>query len=100
MGPNLIKYEKQYNINGKKTMTKEQAQEELSIIKFKIISQLIDLEPILARGACDHLIEFVPESDPPILQWKKELLSTMDIGVLMGVKNLMENRKEFQIKRY
>ena len=69
-------------------------------IKERTLKQVLNIKPILARGHMDHLIEFNPESDPPTLTWKSALLIQMQIGDLMMLKNLLENRMEEQQRTY
>lgn len=70
----------------------------LDEIKEKVLGQVLKLEPILARGVMDHLIEYDQETVKA--KWKVELLKEIKIGDLLMFKTLLENRKEQQVRRY
>lgn len=72
----------------------------LEEIKKEVLQKVIDQEPILARGGMDYLISFIPESDPPKLQWKLDTLKQLSIGHLISIKGVLENRLELQTKTY
>lgn len=74
----------------------------LEKLKEQALSWVLELEPILTRSFkwYDHLVEFDPQSDPPKLRWKVELLKQSSIEYLIGVKTLLEKAKEEQTKKY
>jgi hypothetical protein len=69
-------------------------------MKMEKLERLKSLKPILARNKTDHLIAFDNESDPPILQWKTELLEQLNIDQLSTIINLLENEQELQTRKY
>lgn len=72
----------------------------LEQLKKEAIQRVVDQEPILARGGLDHLIGFIPESDPPKLMWLLNILQQLDIGQLLSIAGLLENRFESQTRKY
>lgn len=94
MPANILKYERQYNLG------KHDEVISLEDLKLKQLQLLADLEPILARGVADHLIEFKLDSEPPVLCWRSEILEQMHIGDLQMLRVLLENKKEEQQKTY
>lgn len=72
----------------------------LDEIKKKQLDKIVKMEPILARSGLDHLIEFIPESDPPKLRWNPRVLQQLDIGQLVSVYNVLDNRLELQTRKY
>lgn len=72
----------------------------LEEIKEDVLKRVIEKQPILARGGMDYLIGFIPESDPPKLQWKLDTLRQLSIGHLLSINGVLENRLEFQTRTY
>lgn len=96
MGPNMIKYEKQFNINAAEH-TPEEAKDILSKIHRTVVSEVTSLEPILARNVADHLIKADDEGN---LTWKLELIEQLTTDQLTGLRNVLENKKEYQQRKY
>lgn len=72
----------------------------LEELKKKAVERVKKFEPILARNFADHLIEFIPESDPPKLRWNLITLQQIDIGQLITIAGVLENRFEFQTRKF
>lgn len=93
-GPNMLKYDRFHSIGvnfGTPTLEK---------LKEDSLLQTIEFHPILARGYYDHLIEYEPESDPPILRWKLDLLKEKSLEYLRDIRTILEKVQEQQIKTY
>lgn len=94
MAINIIKNERFHSLGAKNDgPTLEQ-------IKEKALANVIENEPILARGGMDYLIEFIPELDPPKLRWKLEVLKGLSIGHLLSINAVLENRFDIQTRTY
>jgi len=93
-GPNILKYERFHSIGVHKDGP------ELKTLKDKALENVQLMEPILARGGLDHLINFIPNIDPPKLQWNLQVLQQLDIGQLLSIRGVLENRLELQTKTY
>lgn len=94
-GPNMLTYKKQYGMGGDK-----ENKPNLENLKLKALDRVQTFQPILARGGMDHLIEFIPESDPPKLRWNLGVLQQLDIGQLISIAGVLENRMEIQTRQY
>lgn len=72
----------------------------LEKLKEEILDFVLNLEPILARRYYDHLIQFKKDSQPPVLEWKIELLEELPIDRLRDIKVMCEKVKEEQQRTY
>lgn len=97
-GINILKHERQYGFGGEKgeKSATEVFREQMLVYKNKVL----DLHPILARGYFDHLIEYKKESDPPVLEWKKDLIDQLSWERLADILNICEKVKDEQTRRY
>lgn len=93
-GPNILKHDRQYGMGGSREYTS------LGDLKTNALKRVQTFQPILARGGMDHLIDFIPESDPPKLKWKLEVLQQLEIGQLLSIAGVLENRMEMQTRKY
>jgi hypothetical protein len=93
-GPNMLKHEKFHSI-GIHTNTPT-----LEEIKENVLNRLLSYEPVLARAKdwYSHLIEYDPQSDPPKLRWKIDILKQSSIDYIMGVTTYIDKVKEEQTK--
>lgn len=96
MGSNILKHEKQFNINSPEH-TPEEAKGILNKIHSSVLLQVTNLEPILARYIADHLIKADDEGN---LTWKSDLLKQMTTDQLTGLRNVLENKQENQKRKY
>lgn len=92
-GPRMIpEYRKQYSFGGEGQSTPSTKKER--------VERLLSLPAVLARGFRDDLVEFDPESDPPVLVWKADRLEYLDEVDLMMITNVLENRRGEQTKKF
>lgn len=94
-GINILKHERQYGFGGD-----SENKPSMEDLKTKALKRVQTFQPILARGGMDHLIDFIPESDPPKLKWRLEVLQQLDIGQLISIAGVLENRTELQTRSY
>lgn len=95
MPPNIIpEYRKKY------MMGKTEAIKTLKEIKEEVVSQILEMPPILARGHYDAFIDVDIKTDPISVKWNKENIEKWDIGDLMMVRNYLNNRYEQQRSIY
>lgn len=72
----------------------------LEQLKEQSLAYVLGLEPILARRYFDHLIQFKKESEPPVLEWKEDLLKELPIDRLRDIRVICEKVKEEQQRTY
>lgn len=95
MGPNIIpEYRKQFDFGV------DRPTEPIGVILERLKSKILSMPPILARGVYDHLIGFKEDSDPPVVEWLPKALESFEIGELVMIKNLLDNKLEIQIRKY
>lgn len=95
MGPNIIP---EYRL--KKSMWSEEAPFTLEELKDLELVRLLRAKPILARGYYDYLIEFDPDSEPPVVRWKEELLKELAVGYIQSIRIHLEKVEELQTYKY
>lgn len=93
-GPNILKHEKFHSIGVKfDSPTIEQ-------LKEQSLLDTLNFQPILARGYYDHLIELDPDSNPPTVRWKLDLLKQSNLEYLRDIRVILEKVIEGQTKTY
>lgn len=97
-GPKIITYNKQYGMGGEQT--EKTATEIFREQMINSRKRVLELHPILARGYFDGLIQYKENSDPPILEWKEDLINELPWERLYDIWMMCEKVKEEQTRQY
>lgn len=85
----------------KEELTEKEAMVILKDLRINKLNQVKDLEPVLARGVADHLIQYVDDDKgEPRLFWKHNLIENLSLDQLQMLCNVLENKKEVQQRKY